>query len=107
MQVSLTRTAMWLLALPRVEGDRRPAGVDRAALAPWWITMDSAWGVLRRLGPDRPHVGHAAPMGPATRPAGQPSGGLAAAGLRRVELSRDAVSGVSPRGGRRKDFRDK
>ena len=51
VQVSLTRTAMWLLSLPRVEGDRPPAGVDRAALAPWWITMDSAWGVLRRLGP--------------------------------------------------------
>ena len=51
VQVSLTRTAMWLLSLPRVEGDRPPAGVDRAALAPWWITMDSAWGVLHRLGP--------------------------------------------------------
>jgi hypothetical protein len=49
VQVSLTRTAMG--SCPRrVEGDCRPAGVDRA-LDPWWITMDSAWGVLRRLGP--------------------------------------------------------
>ena len=50
VQVSLARTAMWIESLPRA-ADRPPAGLDLAALAPWWIRMDSAWGELRRLGP--------------------------------------------------------
>jgi len=31
-------------------GWRMMGSIRSAALAPWWITMDSAWGVLRRLG---------------------------------------------------------
>jgi hypothetical protein len=37
--------------MPRVPRDAVPAGIDPAALAPWWIEMDTAWGRLGRLGP--------------------------------------------------------
>ncbi|MDX2170010.1 MAG: CoA transferase [Deltaproteobacteria bacterium] len=49
VRVSLARTAMWLQELPRASGT--PRGIEAAALAPWWIEMDTAWGRLRRLGP--------------------------------------------------------
>jgi crotonobetainyl-CoA:carnitine CoA-transferase CaiB-like acyl-CoA transferase len=51
VRVSLTRTAMWIMALPRTPAEASPAGVDVAAIAPWFIEMDTAWGRLRRLGP--------------------------------------------------------
>jgi crotonobetainyl-CoA:carnitine CoA-transferase CaiB-like acyl-CoA transferase len=51
VRVSLARTAMWIQSLPRTPGDASPSGVDPAALAPWWIEMDTAWGRLGRLGP--------------------------------------------------------
>jgi len=51
VRVSLTRTAMWIMSLPRTPAEASPAGVDFAALAPWFIEMDTAWGPLKRLGP--------------------------------------------------------
>ncbi len=51
VRVSLTRTAMWIMSLPRTHPEASPAGVDLAALAPWFIEMDTAWGPLKRLGP--------------------------------------------------------
>jgi crotonobetainyl-CoA:carnitine CoA-transferase CaiB-like acyl-CoA transferase len=51
VRVSLARTAMWILSLPRVARDAAPAGIDPAALAPWWVEIDTAWGRLGRLGP--------------------------------------------------------
>lgn len=51
VRVSLARTAMWLQSLPRAPVSRQPLGLDSAALAPWWIAMDTAWGRLERLGP--------------------------------------------------------
>jgi len=51
VRVSLARTAMWIRSLPRTPADASPSGIDPAALAPWWIEMDSAWGSLGRLGP--------------------------------------------------------
>ena len=51
MRVSLARTAMWLLSLPRTAADATPSGIDPSSLAPWWIEMDTAWGRLGRLGP--------------------------------------------------------
>jgi crotonobetainyl-CoA:carnitine CoA-transferase CaiB-like acyl-CoA transferase len=50
VRVSLARTAMWIMSLPRVDGDAAQ-GIDAAALAPWMIEMDSRWGRLVRLGP--------------------------------------------------------
>ncbi len=49
--VSLARTAMWIMSLPRTPAVASPAGLDLAALAPWFIEMDTAWGPLKRLGP--------------------------------------------------------
>lgn len=61
VRVSLARTAMWLQSLPRTDPEATPSGLDIAALAPWQIEMDTAWGRLQRLGPiarmsaTRPH----------------------------------------------------
>jgi crotonobetainyl-CoA:carnitine CoA-transferase CaiB-like acyl-CoA transferase len=51
VRVSLVRTAMWIQSLPRTPSDTAPSGVDPAALAPWWLEMDTAWGRHGRLGP--------------------------------------------------------
>ncbi len=51
VRVSLSRTAMWVMSIPRVPTDAAPAGIDVAALAPWMIEMDTKWGRLSRLGP--------------------------------------------------------
>jgi hypothetical protein len=51
VRVSLARTAMWIMSLPRTPADAAPVGVDSAAIAPWVIETDSAWGQLARLGP--------------------------------------------------------
>ncbi len=51
VRVSLTRTAMWIMSLPRTHLEASPAGLDLAALAPWFIEMNTAWGPLKRLGP--------------------------------------------------------
>jgi len=51
VRVSLARTAMWILSLPRTPADAVPSGVDPAALAPWFIEMNTAWGRISRLGP--------------------------------------------------------
>lgn len=51
VRVSLARTAMWVLSLPRTPEDATPAGLDPAALAPWRIESDGAWGQYSRLGP--------------------------------------------------------
>ena len=51
VRVSLTRTAMWMLSLPRVSPDATPTGLDPAVIQAYEITTDSAWGPLARLGP--------------------------------------------------------
>ena len=51
VRVSLSRTAMWIMSLPRVAPDSVPHPVDPAEIAPWMIEMQTAWGPLRRLGP--------------------------------------------------------
>jgi crotonobetainyl-CoA:carnitine CoA-transferase CaiB-like acyl-CoA transferase len=51
VRVSLARTAMWIMSLPRVAPEAIPAGLDAAAIAPWIIEMESAWGRISRLGP--------------------------------------------------------
>lgn len=51
VRVSLARTAMWLLALPRTPAGATPSGLDPAILAAHRIAMDTAWGPLERLGP--------------------------------------------------------
>jgi len=51
IRVSLTRTAMWIMSLPRVAADAAPRPVDPAEIAPWMIEMQTAWGALKRLGP--------------------------------------------------------
>ena len=51
VRVSLARTAMWIMSLPRTAPDAIPAGLDGAAIAPWIIEINSAWGPLSRLGP--------------------------------------------------------
>ena len=51
VRVSLARTAMWIQSLPRAPANATPSGLDPAALAPWFIEMESAWGPIRRLGP--------------------------------------------------------
>jgi crotonobetainyl-CoA:carnitine CoA-transferase CaiB-like acyl-CoA transferase len=51
VRVSLARTAMWVQSLPRTPAEASPSGIDPAALAPWWIEMNTAWGRLGRLGP--------------------------------------------------------
>jgi hypothetical protein len=51
VRVSLARTAMWILSLPRTPADAKPCGIEPAWLAPWWIEMDTDWGRLGRLGP--------------------------------------------------------
>jgi crotonobetainyl-CoA:carnitine CoA-transferase CaiB-like acyl-CoA transferase len=51
VRVSLARTSMWIMSLPRTDPDARPGGFDAASIAPWIIEMDSAWGPLTRLGP--------------------------------------------------------
>jgi hypothetical protein len=51
VRVSLTRTAMWIMSLPRVAAEAVPHPVDPAEIAPWMIEMQTAWGALRRLGP--------------------------------------------------------
>ena len=51
VRVSLARTAMWIMSMPRTAPDARPGGFDVASLAPWMIEMNSAWGKLTRLGP--------------------------------------------------------
>jgi crotonobetainyl-CoA:carnitine CoA-transferase CaiB-like acyl-CoA transferase len=50
VRVSLSRTAMWIMSMPRVDRDAA-RGVDAAALGPWMIEMQSRWGRLVRLGP--------------------------------------------------------
>ena len=50
VRVSLARTAMWIQSLPRAP-EGAAAGLEPAALAPWRIAMDTAWGPLERLGP--------------------------------------------------------
>jgi crotonobetainyl-CoA:carnitine CoA-transferase CaiB-like acyl-CoA transferase len=51
VRVSLARTAMWIMSLPRTPQDAKPGGFDPASIAPWIIEMNSAWGPLTRLGP--------------------------------------------------------
>ena len=51
VRVSLSRTAMWIMSLPRVLASATPKPVDPAEMAPWMIEMQTAWGALRRLGP--------------------------------------------------------
>ena len=51
VRVSLARTAMWILGLPRVAPSATPSGLDPAVLAAHEIRMDTAWGPLTRLGP--------------------------------------------------------
>jgi len=51
VRVSLSRTAMWVMSIPRVPADAAPLGLDAAAIAPWLIEMDTKWGRLTRLGP--------------------------------------------------------
>jgi crotonobetainyl-CoA:carnitine CoA-transferase CaiB-like acyl-CoA transferase len=51
VRVSLARTAMWILSLPRTDPGVPASGIDPAALSPWWVDMDTAWGRLARLGP--------------------------------------------------------
>jgi crotonobetainyl-CoA:carnitine CoA-transferase CaiB-like acyl-CoA transferase len=51
VRVSLTRTAMWIMSLPRVAADAVPHPVEPAEIAPWMIEMQTAWGPLKRLGP--------------------------------------------------------
>jgi crotonobetainyl-CoA:carnitine CoA-transferase CaiB-like acyl-CoA transferase len=51
VRVSLTRTAMWIMSLPRVVADAVPRAVDPVEIAPWMIEMQTAWGALKRLGP--------------------------------------------------------
>jgi CoA-transferase family III len=51
VRVSLARTAMWIMSLPRTAPDAKPGGFDVASIAPWIIEMYSAWGPLTRLGP--------------------------------------------------------
>jgi crotonobetainyl-CoA:carnitine CoA-transferase CaiB-like acyl-CoA transferase len=51
VRVSLARTSMWIMSLPRTASDDKPGGFDMASIAPWIIEMDTAWGPLTRLGP--------------------------------------------------------
>src|SRR6202046_3188897 len=51
VRVSLSRTAMWIMSLPRTAPDDKPGGFDAASIAPWIIEMNTAWGPLTRLGP--------------------------------------------------------
>jgi crotonobetainyl-CoA:carnitine CoA-transferase CaiB-like acyl-CoA transferase len=51
VRVSLARTAIWILSLPRVSPSATPTGVDPAVLAAHRITMETAWGPLERMGP--------------------------------------------------------
>ncbi|MHB8381708.1 MAG: CoA transferase [Candidatus Binataceae bacterium] len=51
VRVSLSRTAVWVMSIPRVSADAAPLGLDPAAIAPWLIEMDTKWGRLTRLGP--------------------------------------------------------
>ena len=51
VRVSLARTSMWIMSLPRTDPDARPGGFDAASIAPWIIEMETAWGPLTRLGP--------------------------------------------------------
>ncbi len=51
VRVSLARTAMWIMSLPRAAPDANPGGIDAASIAPWIIEMNGAWGSLTRLGP--------------------------------------------------------
>ena len=51
VRVSLARTAIWIMSLPRTAPDAKPGGFDAATISPWMIEMDSAWGPLARLGP--------------------------------------------------------
>jgi CoA-transferase family III len=51
VRVSLARTSMWIMSLPRTAPDDKPGGFDMASIAPWIIEMDTAWGPLTRLGP--------------------------------------------------------
>lgn len=51
VRVSLARTAMWILSLPRVGDDTSPSGLDTAVIEAHQIRTESAWGPLTRLGP--------------------------------------------------------
>jgi len=51
VRVSLARSAMWIMSLPRVAPEAKPGGFDAASIAPWIMEMDTAWGPLTRLGP--------------------------------------------------------
>jgi len=49
VRASLTRTAMWLLALERAEGE--PTGLDPERVAQWQTATDTEWGRLVHLAP--------------------------------------------------------
>jgi crotonobetainyl-CoA:carnitine CoA-transferase CaiB-like acyl-CoA transferase len=51
VRVSLARTSMWIMSLPRTAPGDKPGGFDMASIAPWIIEMNTAWGPLTRLGP--------------------------------------------------------
>ena len=51
VRVSLARTAMWIMSLPRTAAGDKPGGFDAASVAPWIIEMNTTWGPLTRLGP--------------------------------------------------------
>ncbi|MGA8643149.1 CoA transferase [Candidatus Binatus sp.] len=51
VRVSLARTAMWIMSLPRTAPEDKPGGFDMASITPWIIEMNTAWGPLTRLGP--------------------------------------------------------
>jgi crotonobetainyl-CoA:carnitine CoA-transferase CaiB-like acyl-CoA transferase len=51
VRVSLARTAMWVMSLPRTPEGATPSGLDPAVVAAHQLTMETAWGPLTRLGP--------------------------------------------------------
>jgi crotonobetainyl-CoA:carnitine CoA-transferase CaiB-like acyl-CoA transferase len=51
VRVSLARTAMWILSLPRTPEGAAPSGLDPGVLAAHDVAFDSAWGPMTRLGP--------------------------------------------------------
>lgn len=51
VRVSLARTAMEILTLPRASPGTAPVGLDAGVVAEYGISMETAWGPLQRLGP--------------------------------------------------------
>lgn len=51
IRVSLARTAMWLLSLPRTPPAAAPSGIDPTLLDEYGVEMQTAWGPMKRLGP--------------------------------------------------------